>query len=217
MLTLRSLLFFGTAALAVLAHPAAAQSFASSPAQWISTQDYPAEALAKREEGVVNLAFKIGADGAVQDCKVLYSDASARLRNLSCALIVARGAYRPAHDETGTAVAGEDQLLVRWRAQPAMVMVESQFGGALPRSSPPQWMTDRDYSLVTQGRGDVEVDMRFTIGTDGRIASCTASQGATGQRTCALLKARARFAQPRGERGEPLPTEGHLVMHWRRG
>lgn len=205
----------GIAALMLAAQPASAQVRIGNLTDWIGTQDYPADALAKREEGLVNLRFKIDPAGAVQDCAIVHSDASPRLRKASCALIAERAKYRPAHDETGTAIASEDQLVVRWRAQPAGVEVESQFGGAIPITSPPEWATDKEYSLVTQGRGDAVVDMRFTIGTDGRITGCTASGGATGARTCALLTARARFRQPRGERGEPLATTGHLVMHWR--
>lgn len=213
---LRYLRFFGIAVLAIIARPAAAQTFVGSPEGWISVQDYPQDAVAKREEGVVNLSFKIASDGSAQDCKVLYSDASARLRKLSCALIMERATYRPARDETGKPVASEDRLVVRWRLQPTTVVVESQFGGAKPFSSPSGWMTDNDYSAVTQGRGEADIDMRFTIGVDGRIGNCATSQGLTGERSCALLKARARFVQPRGERGEPLATAGHLVMRWRR-
>lgn len=205
----------GIAMLATLAQPAAAQVFATDPAHWIITQDYPAEALARREDGVVNLSFKIAPDGAATDCKIIYATASKRLRNLSCALVVQRARYRPAHDEAGKPIAGEDRLVVRWQAQPAHVEVESEFGGAIPLSPPQLWATDNDYALITQGRGDADPDMRFTIGTDGRIANCTASEGATGARTCALLAKRARFRQPRGERGEPLATRGHVAVHWR--
>ena len=208
---------FSAIALTMLAtSPAGAQVIIGNPAEWVAPQDYPPEALAKREEGIVNLSFAISPEGAVRDCRVVYSNASARLRNASCALITDRAKYRPAHDEAGAAIAGQDQLVVEWRANPARVRVESQFGGAIPATPPPQWATDKDYHVITGRRGDADVDMQVTIGTDGRITNCTASAGVTGARTCALFVARARFRQPRGDHGEPLVTTGHLVMHWRR-
>lgn len=186
-------------------------------AQLAGPADYPAESLARREEGTVNLSFAIGPDGTASDCKILYATAPQRLRKQSCALVVARARYTPARDQAGVAIAGEDRLVLRWQARPSVVEVESQFGGAIPLSPPQDWLTDNDHARVTQGRGNADVDMRFKVGSDGRIESCTASAGMTGIRTCALLTTRARFRQPRGERGEPLSTNGHIVMHWRQG
>ena len=51
--------FAGIVSLAIASQPARAQAIVGNPANWIGPQDYPAEALAKREEGVVNLRFAI--------------------------------------------------------------------------------------------------------------------------------------------------------------
>jgi hypothetical protein len=195
-----------------------AQRLAGPVSTWIVAEDYPAEDVAKGRGGVVNMHFRITATGRVENCKPQFASTSAQLARLSCQLIEARARYLPAHDAVGNPVASEGELIARWDAQARSVDLKSQFGGAMPIGSPGGWMTDDDYLLVTQGRGDGDVSLIFDIGTDGRLTGCAfaaTSNAETGKRTCQLLAQRARFHPPVGDHGEPLATQGSITMHWR--
>lgn len=87
----------------VLLAAALAQSTAatplSSPANWISTADYPASALRASEEGGVGFALEIGPDGRVRSCTITASSGSPTLDQTTCSLITLRARFAP----TGTA------------------------------------------------------------------------------------------------------------------
>lgn len=185
---------------------------------WITSADYPADDVAKGQGGVVTLRFQIAASGRVESCKPLYATTPASIARLTCQLVEQRARYLPAYNSAGVPVASEGELMARWDAQNHAVLLKSQFGGAMPVGSPGSWMTDDDYRLVTQGRGDSDVELVFGIGTEGRLTSCAFAPGSnahTATRTCQLLAQRARFRPPVGERGEPLASQGSITMHWR--
>lgn len=185
---------------------------------WIGAADYPSEAAAKGQGGLVTMRFRIAASGRVENCKALYATAPAPLARLSCQLVEQRARYVPAYDAAGTPIASEGELTARWDPQSRGVALKSQFGGAMPIGSPGAWMTDDDYRLVTQGRGDSDAELIFDIGAEGRVTSCAfAPRGnaETAKRTCQLLAQRARFRPPVGAHGEPLATQGTITMLWR--
>jgi TonB family protein len=82
---------------------------------YFSTDDYPRDALRRREQGTVSFSVLVGADGRVADCIVTGSSGSASLDETTCRIIRERARYSPARNPQGNAVAGrEDGLAVTW-------------------------------------------------------------------------------------------------------
>ena len=83
-----------------------AGSGVSAPPQRIagalSDRDYPRDA--DRAGGTVAIAFRVRADGGVDQCRVLASSGSDRLDALTCSLVERRFRYRPALGASGQPV-----------------------------------------------------------------------------------------------------------------
>jgi protein TonB len=71
-------------------HPVAA---CSSTAEWITSDDYPAEAIRAEHEGTTRVAWTIGDDGRVSSCRVVESSGHDSLDRAGCQAILARGCY----------------------------------------------------------------------------------------------------------------------------
>lgn len=83
---------------------------------WVSPEDYPSRALREGTEGVVTIAFDIGADGRVSGCHVTASSGSPELDNATCGPFTRHARYSPAQDSAGAKIAqpGQSQR-IRWR------------------------------------------------------------------------------------------------------
>ena len=79
----------------------------------VSADDYPASALAKREQGRVGFTLDVGANGRVTGCTVTRSSGSSALDNVTCMIMVRRARFTPAVDSNGmpAAVRVEDELV----------------------------------------------------------------------------------------------------------
>jgi len=83
--------------------------------QLISPDDYPAEARARHEQGVVGVILDITPNGRVAACKILKSSGSAVLDSWTCRIVQRRARLTPARDAgTGRPVAGQYADVVRW-------------------------------------------------------------------------------------------------------
>jgi TonB family protein len=86
----------------------------ADPRLLFSTDDYPAEALKRKEEGTVQAELTIGTDGHVKACKILRSS-TPTLDTATCNILMARAKFIPAKDSNGNAV--EDRYvtpLITW-------------------------------------------------------------------------------------------------------
>jgi TonB family protein len=128
---------FFALAIAALAGPAVAQA---GPAGTVggadlrtlfSTDDYPAEALKRKEGGTVQAELTVGTDGHVKGCKILRSSGSPALDTATCNVLTARAKFKAARDWNGNAV--DDRYvtpLITWLiedsapAAPAMRQVQ---------------------------------------------------------------------------------------------
>ena len=82
---------------------------------YFSTDDYPREALRRREEGTVLFSVLYGADGRVADCVVTGSSGSPSLDQTTCRIVRERVRVRPARDAQGNAVPRRDEgMAVTW-------------------------------------------------------------------------------------------------------
>jgi TonB family protein len=104
-------------------HPACAQTGDKPNAQtgsvvvnrpWITLDDYPASALARRAEGTSTVRWTITKEGFVANCRVVKSSGHADLDQATCQAITLRGRYRPQTDANGNPVDVEDQRSIRW-------------------------------------------------------------------------------------------------------
>jgi protein TonB len=86
-----------------------------SPASWITSDDYPPKALRLGQEGRVGVAYVIGIEGRVADCRVTASSGSAVLDAASCDILFRRASYTPARDAAGCPIASRRALAIRWQ------------------------------------------------------------------------------------------------------
>ncbi|MFL6741962.1 MAG: energy transducer TonB [Sphingomicrobium sp.] len=90
----------------------------ADPRALFSSDDYPAAAVQRKEEGTVRARLTIGTDGRVKACKIMRSSNSEALDTATCALLMRRAKFAPARDANGNAV--EDSYVtppISWRIQ----------------------------------------------------------------------------------------------------
>jgi TonB family protein len=78
-----------------------------------STDDYPAEALRKDEQGTVAVNVVLRDDGRVKRCDVTTSSGSASLDEATCSIIKERGNFPPIRDRSGV-VKNDYTARIRW-------------------------------------------------------------------------------------------------------
>ena len=81
----------------------------------ISADDYPASALAQREQGRVAFTLDVRPDGRVQGCTITRSSGSAALDSATCALMVRRARFTPATGIDGEPVPGRIAGEIWWK------------------------------------------------------------------------------------------------------
>lgn len=115
------------AALALLAAAAerAVPTPTGSPAEWVSNDDYPAEALAKNEQGTVSFALDVDATGVVTACWVTLSSGSPALDAATCQALTQRARFKPARDERGRVTAGQYRSRITWQIPREPMPLES--------------------------------------------------------------------------------------------
>ena len=89
-----------------------------NPGLWVSTNDYPAEALKELRGGVTEFILAIDPQGKVSGCTIATSSGSGDLDAATCALITQRAVFVPAQDTKGKAVQGTYRNRVRWTIPP---------------------------------------------------------------------------------------------------
>ena len=92
---LRARLGLGSDEAALIAEPAVGQD------GWVSSDDYPKEALRERKEGTVVLILTVGANGQVSECRPAVSSGTPLLDATTCTLLSRRGRFKPALGKDG--------------------------------------------------------------------------------------------------------------------
>jgi protein TonB len=115
-------------ACALLAGEAAASDESKPPAaparakvnlvSLFSGLDYPAAAVAAREQGIVGFSLDVGPDGRVAACAITSSSGSAELDSATCRLIQSRARFTPALDADGLSVADKIAGRISWKLPP---------------------------------------------------------------------------------------------------
>ena len=83
-------------------------------ASYIRHDDYPSDAMRRREQGKVGFRLHVGPDGKVLDCLIAEPSGSALLDQATCRIMRQRARYTPARDEAGNAVHDLDESYIRW-------------------------------------------------------------------------------------------------------
>ncbi len=83
--------------------------------QLIRSADYPAAALANREQGIVRFRLNIGANGRVTGCTITRSSGSRWLDSATCQLMVRRARFTPARGRSGEPREGRFDDSLTWR------------------------------------------------------------------------------------------------------
>lgn len=87
----------------------------SHPSEWISSADYPGEALQAEQEGSATALWKIAIDGRVKECRIVRSTGNAALDRATCAAFAKRARYTPALDKQGKPMEFHAMRHVIWR------------------------------------------------------------------------------------------------------
>lgn len=90
----------------------------TSPANWLSNDDYPSQSLAEGERGAVSIRLDIADTGKVTNCSVLVSSGFKRLDDQTCQVVMKRARYEPARSKEGAAIASLSLLTFRWLVWP---------------------------------------------------------------------------------------------------
>ena len=76
--------------------------------------EYPTEALEKRQQGIVLVDLTVGSNGRVSDCVVLVSPGSPALTTATCDAFKTRGRFKPARDDRDRPIASNLKAKVTW-------------------------------------------------------------------------------------------------------
>lgn len=100
--------------------PKIVASLASHPTQarglisLFSPDDYPREAMRKKEQGTVGARIKVSKTGKVSDCTIIESSGSRPLDEKTCQIFHSRARFRPALTKDGVAVESIALQRIRW-------------------------------------------------------------------------------------------------------
>jgi len=86
----------------------------TSPANWVTTNDYPSRDLREGNQGIARFSLAIGTDGKVESCVVTKSSGSSGLDEATCRLVTRRAKFEPATDADGAKVTGSYSGSIRW-------------------------------------------------------------------------------------------------------
>jgi TonB family protein len=88
---------------------------AIDPGSWVTSEDYPAEALRAHAEGTVAFQLQVDATGRPGDCVVTGSSGNAVLDSVTCAIVKREAKFRPALDDEGKPVRSAFESRVAWQ------------------------------------------------------------------------------------------------------
>lgn len=85
------------------------------PSQWVTTDDYPSDALSAEAQGTSKIKWEINTAGRVENCVVVASSGNSSLDRAACSNITRRGRYSPAMDQSGNPIRSASSRNVVWR------------------------------------------------------------------------------------------------------
>lgn len=89
---------------------------ASSPANWLRSDDYPSGALEQGHNGLVNFRVDVDSTGKVESCHILSATKPSDFELATCKGITRRARFVPALDASGQPVRSFHVNTVKWLA-----------------------------------------------------------------------------------------------------
>ena len=83
--------------------------------EWVSSDDYPGDALRLSKTGISSVGLSIDETGRIASCQLIASSGTPSLDVAACSALQARGRYQPARDAKGCPVPWHTQQRVRWQ------------------------------------------------------------------------------------------------------
>ncbi len=99
----------------VAAGPTQPEALDGGIAEWIVSDDYPAEALRKEWQGTSTIAWTVDRRGRIVNCHIVRSSEHHVLDDAACKAITSRGRFTPARNENGRRIEYEMQRRIVWR------------------------------------------------------------------------------------------------------
>lgn len=72
-----------------------------NPGKWVSSEDYPTEAIRKGAQGVIPFRLIVGEDGVPTDCRLQRPTEPAEFNEVVCRILMKRARFEPALDASG--------------------------------------------------------------------------------------------------------------------
>ncbi len=179
---------------------------------WLTDQDYPADARKRGEEGAILFVTLNSPEGRIVRCDIIQSQLSSELNDRTCTLITARAKFRPATDETGAPAYSEWQTRIEW---------------TLPdRRRPPATQTvtmpvDMEIQVqkLPEGAREKGVDILVKIDTEGHVTHCQGikpDKDETKLVNVACAQARALSLEgAKDNDGRPIPLIRSMLVAFR--
>ncbi|MFN2100097.1 energy transducer TonB [Altererythrobacter sp. MF3-039] len=86
----------------------------NSPANWVTTRDYPSSPLRRGEEGITRFRLSVSANGTIESCTVTRSSGVTLLDQATCRYVSKRAKFHPGRDSSDKPVAGHYDSSVSW-------------------------------------------------------------------------------------------------------
>ena len=133
------------------------------PADWIVVDDYPPEEMRLGHEGTVTFQVAIDEKGAPISCSIRDTSGWPVLDAKACLLMLQRGRFKPARDESGAAISSTFNRKAAW-TMPA---------SGSPKPEKWEWADiDISVSRLLKGR-EARIVVKQIVSTDGQVESCT--------------------------------------------
>ncbi len=195
--------------MSLLALVTASAALSHGATLWPPIETYPANALAKSQQGLVGIRITKDAN-AVPTCLVSSKSSSPELDAAACSVVLPR--------ITGLSWDFSKTLKIKVRWYIPAGQSSSNFNGAIP-FDPPSWVGPDDIPTAnypTHGTGKTEIG--FDVATDGSVTACgvTASSGTPelDQRLCDLISKRAVFLPAIDETGSARIAHASTAVTW---
>jgi TonB family protein len=205
----------------------------TNPGMWVTTDDYPAQALRLGLEGRVRTALTVVPTGRLAACAIVETSGSTSLDLATCRSLLRRARYTPATDARGMPTFATMQLAINWRLPsddadgavdpvpgPDAVTFVNPATPAMPLDDLVALASAADYPaslppLTTVPSG---VFLRLRVDDSGRMTSCVSGDGfvpvALVAAACEALQATARFVPGQDVSGRPAESELFTRASW---
>jgi TonB family protein len=87
-------------------------------ATYLSSGDYPIQAMRLNQQGTVGFDLDVSPEGRVTHCHVISSSGSELLDLTTCQIMLLRARFEPARDDAGNPVPDRTSARITWRLSP---------------------------------------------------------------------------------------------------